>query len=101
MARFAVQHRARSVKALEAFDADGYAGDKAASSPAAAGFRRGTTACQHRPDRTPGAEAICPGSGTGRASGQNRCHDMRHKTITPELRRWIVDQAEAGCRPRT
>ena len=40
MARFAVLHRARSVKALEAFDADGYALVRAASSPQRLVFRR-------------------------------------------------------------
>jgi len=41
MARWAIQHRARSVKALQAFDADGYAFDKAASAPDRLVFRRG------------------------------------------------------------
>ncbi len=42
MARWAIQHRARSVKALQAFDADGYAFDKAASSADRLVFRRRT-----------------------------------------------------------
>ena len=40
MARFAVLQRARSVKALEAFDADGYALVRAASTPQRLVFRR-------------------------------------------------------------
>lgn len=40
MARWAIQHRARSVKALQAFDADGYAFDKPASSADRLVFRR-------------------------------------------------------------
>jgi cytoplasmic iron level regulating protein YaaA (DUF328/UPF0246 family) len=40
MARFAVLHRARSVKALEAFDADGYALVRSASTPQRLVFRR-------------------------------------------------------------
>jgi len=40
MARWAIQHRARSVKALQAFDTDGYAFDKAASSASRLVFRR-------------------------------------------------------------
>ncbi len=40
MARWAIQHRARSVKALQAFDADGYAFDKASSSADRLVFRR-------------------------------------------------------------
>lgn len=40
MARWAIQHRARSVKALQAFDADGYAFDKAASGADRLVFRR-------------------------------------------------------------
>jgi cytoplasmic iron level regulating protein YaaA (DUF328/UPF0246 family) len=40
MARWAIQHRARSVKALQGFDADGYAFDKAASSADRLVFRR-------------------------------------------------------------
>ena len=44
MARWAIQHRARSVKALQGFDADGYAFDKAASSADRLVFRRRTAA---------------------------------------------------------
>jgi hypothetical protein len=45
MARFAVQHRARSVKALQAFDADGYAWCARPRHAAAAGVQaRGTHA---------------------------------------------------------
>lgn len=40
MARWAIQHRARSVKALQGFDADGYAFDKAASGADRLVFRR-------------------------------------------------------------
>ncbi|MDO9074870.1 MAG: peroxide stress protein YaaA [Rubrivivax sp.] len=40
MARFAVQHRVRSVRQLEAFDAEGYALDRAASSRTRLVFRR-------------------------------------------------------------
>jgi len=40
MARWAIQHRVRSVKALQAFDADGYAFDPAASAPDRLVFRR-------------------------------------------------------------
>ncbi len=40
MARWAIQHRARSVQALQAFDTDGYAFDKAASSADRLVFRR-------------------------------------------------------------
>jgi cytoplasmic iron level regulating protein YaaA (DUF328/UPF0246 family) len=40
MARFAVQQRVRSVKALQAFDAEGYAFDRAASAPDRLVFRR-------------------------------------------------------------
>jgi cytoplasmic iron level regulating protein YaaA (DUF328/UPF0246 family) len=40
MARFAIEQRARSVKALQAFNADGYAFDKAASTPNQLVFRR-------------------------------------------------------------
>jgi hypothetical protein len=40
MVRWAIQHRARSVKALQGFDADGYAFDKAASSADRLVFRR-------------------------------------------------------------
>ena len=41
MLRHAIEQRARSVKALQAFNADGYALDRAASSPARLVFRRG------------------------------------------------------------
>ena len=40
MARYAIQQRVRSVKALEAFDAEGYALDRAASAPDRLVFRR-------------------------------------------------------------
>jgi uncharacterized protein len=40
MARYAVQQRVRSPKALEAFDADGYALDRSASAPERLVFRR-------------------------------------------------------------
>ena len=40
MARYAVQHRVRSVKALQAFDAEGYAYDREASTPDRLVFRR-------------------------------------------------------------
>jgi cytoplasmic iron level regulating protein YaaA (DUF328/UPF0246 family) len=40
MARYAIQQRVRSVKALQAFDAEGYAYDKAASSADRLVFRR-------------------------------------------------------------
>ncbi len=40
MARYAIQQRVRSVKALQAFDAEGYAFDKAASTPDRLVFRR-------------------------------------------------------------
>ena len=40
MARWAIQHRVRSVKALQAFDADGYAFDPAASATDRLVFRR-------------------------------------------------------------
>ena len=40
MARYAVQQRVRSVKALQAFDAEGYAYDRLASTPDRLVFRR-------------------------------------------------------------
>jgi uncharacterized protein len=40
MARWAIQHRARSVQALQAFDSDGYRHDAAASSADRLVFRR-------------------------------------------------------------
>ena len=44
MARWAITHRARSVKALHAFDAEGYTFDAAGSSPERLLFRRRTAA---------------------------------------------------------
>ena len=44
MARFVIQQRARSVKALQAFDAEGYAFESALSSTDRLVFRRRTTA---------------------------------------------------------
>jgi hypothetical protein len=44
MARWAIQHRVRSVKALQGFDADGYAFDPAASGADRLVFRRRTAA---------------------------------------------------------
>ncbi len=43
MARFAIEHRVRSVKALQAFAADGYALDRAATAPQRLVFRRPRT----------------------------------------------------------
>ena len=43
MARYAVQQRVRSVRRLEAFNAEGYALDRAASSRDRLVFRRGAT----------------------------------------------------------
>ena len=49
MARFAVQHRVRSVKALQAFDAEGYAHDRKASSADRLVFRRASVAAARAP----------------------------------------------------